>query len=513
MAEKSPKGKIDKKTKTQKQEVKLTPFEQELLDATKKIREYKLACEANIVATLYQNPEHMLNYDLKLEDFSNNIWKVYFATANGLYNIEKKTVLDEITVNLYLDKHTKLKEKFNEYGGYAVIENATAYIKQENIDGYVKDLKKWNVVLKLLKNKFPVADRLSELSDMTADEIYQEYEARLNHLFVNVDHDVESYNLCEGINDVIDKLNKGIAVGLPLYNAPILSHTIGGCLEGNITLMGALSGMGKSLTTLQWLLPSILENNEKLVIMINEEDVLRWKSELLIWTCNNIYKKDIPKYIVRKGSYDEETMATLRQAAKWIEDQKDRKNIIIIPFKSYKCSTAIKIIKKFASLNFKYFILDTFKVSDDAKTNEKMWESMMQDVIKLYDTIKPASKNVHLWMTFQLGKQSTKQRHYSQDNTGNAKNIVDVASTCIMYRKVLSDEYEGEKRELHCWKLGGKSNKTQIPFRLKKGKEYAIIFIVKNRAGATDAYQVVVENDLSKNVYTECGFTNVPLDW
>ena len=53
---------------------KLTPYEEELLKTSKKIREYKLACEANIVAICWKQPELYYTYDnLKLANFTENV--------------------------------------------------------------------------------------------------------------------------------------------------------------------------------------------------------------------------------------------------------------------------------------------------------------------------------------------------------------------------------------------------------------------------------------------------------
>ena len=53
----------------------------------------------------------MYNVELKIEDFGHNIWKCWFAIADGLIIKEKKTSLDEISVGIYLEKHPKLKNK------------------------------------------------------------------------------------------------------------------------------------------------------------------------------------------------------------------------------------------------------------------------------------------------------------------------------------------------------------------------------------------------------------------
>jgi len=138
---------------------------------------------------------------------------------------------------------------------------------------------------------------------------------------------------------------------------------------------------------------------------------------------------------------------------------------------------------------------------------------MTKDSVAIYDCIKPAGKNVHIWITYQLGKSSTKQRHYTNDNIGLAKNIVDVASTNLLIRKPFHDEFEGGKNELKCFRLEGKNKLTRIPFKLDKNKHYTITFVTKNRFGSTDEFQIIAENDYSRNIYKEIGIVNIPMDF
>ena len=94
---------------------KITPFQEEQLKAAKRVKEYKLSCEANVVSIFYKNPELLYDYDLKLEDISENAWRVYYQIAYDIVVKEKKPSLDELTVGFYLEKHDKLKEKYDEY--------------------------------------------------------------------------------------------------------------------------------------------------------------------------------------------------------------------------------------------------------------------------------------------------------------------------------------------------------------------------------------------------------------
>ena len=455
----------------------------------------------------------MYDYQLKLEDFSENTWRVYWQIAYDIIVKEKKSVLDDITVGLYLEKHSKLKQKYDEYGGYDTIDKATEYIKTSNISGYVNELKKWETVIRMIASGFPVTDRIKEFVDMSLDEIYKEYDALLNHIFINAEEDVMSYSLSDGIYDLIEQLNEGIAVGLPYDNMPTLTKETGGQLPGNITLVGGLSNMGKTTLTRTMLIPSAVKYGERLVILVNEEGKAKWQRELIVWVANNIYKTDLQKFVVRDGKFSDEVKELLYKCADWIAEKSENNMLTIIPFARYETQKAIRVIKKYASLGVKYFILDTYK-ADAGSRSDRMWLDMQQNMVDIYDTVKAeGGKNVHITITFQLAKSSARQRFYSQDNIGMAKSIIDPASTCLMLRDVFEDEYTGERNELKVYRLDGKNNKSKIPVKLDHDKHYQLIFIVKNREGAANNIQIVCEHDMSRNLLKEVGFTSVPVDF
>lgn len=491
---------------------KLTAFEQEMIETAKLILEYKLPAEANIVAILYKKPDEFYNTNLNLTEFTNNTWRVYFQIAHEIILVERKNVLDDITVGLYLEKHPKLKAKYIEYGAWDTISSAMSYVNEKNFDGYIAELRKWNTLAKLLRRGFPIKDRLSEFADMTAEQIYNEYEAFLNDTFVNIDSDVKSYDLTDGIRDLIEKLNTGSAIGLPYYDMPILSKETGGQYIGSITLLGGVSNAGKSTVARSTTIPSIINKNEKVVIMVNEDSREKWQREMLVWTCNNILKFDIQKHTVRDGKYSDEVKTKLYEAAEWLEKETKNHTVTIIPFLQYQTSKAIKEIRKYAAMGVKYFVLDTFKM-DAGKVSANSWMEMQQAMVDIKDTVKAESLNVHILVTFQLEKGSSVMRYYTQNNIGMAKNIVDVASTCIMIRDIYDDEYTDEKRALNVYRLEGANGKTRIPVKLDKNKTYQVFFIVKNQEGAANHYQIVAEHDKSRNIIHEIGITNINPDF
>lgn len=478
-----------------------------------KINEFKEACEANIVSILYKESELVYETNLKLNDFSNNVWRVYWTIANDIIKLENKNSLDEMTIGLYLEKHKKLRDKYDKYGGYDLISKAFAYVKVETLDGYIQELHKWNTVIDLAKSGYPVKDRLSDYCDMKLDDIYNEFEAFINHTFANVDNGIKSHNAFEGWDELIDKMNEGEGVGMPLHNCHLLNKEIGGLnSNGNIYGLGSNSGVGKSTTAINYIIPSILKYDEKVVFMINEEDETKVKRELMIWAANNIFKEELHKYILRDGNFTPEVLDLLRRCSGWAKEQQEKKSIMVIPLEQYSVNTATKIIRKYSSMGVKYFVLDTLKESHDAKTDE-IYKSMMRDMVKLYDVVKPAARNVNLFVTYQLGKSSLKQRYLTNSDIGMARSILDVMSVNLMMRKPFEDEFEGGKKEIIGYKLEGKNGKSKIPFKLHKDKYYMLLFITKNRFGSTDEFQIISEYNLSTNVYKDIGICNIPQDW
>lgn len=480
------------------------------IEALEKIKTYKQACEANVVSMLWKKSDLIYEYnDLKLEDFTFNTWRVFWQICHDIVIVEKKEVLDEITVNLYLEKHSKLKIEYDKDGGYETIQKAGEYVNIENMAGYVSELHKWNSVLKLMKIGYPIEDKISQFADMTIDEIYNFYESNLNHVFINAVSDVKSYDISDGIYDLIDNLDEGLAVGLPYHNLPLLTQETSGMLLGDFNLVLGLSNVGKSTFIRNTLFPSLFEHNERIVVLINEEGIGKWQREILVWVANNIFDYNIQKHMVRDGKYSEEGKAQLIECANWLRDKKEDKIITLIPITSYKTSRAIKIINKYASLGVKYFVIDTLK-ADAGKVDNNTRLQLTQNSVELYDTIKDSNKNVHLTATFQLSQSSQMKRYYTQGNTGESKTVFNVVATGIMIRKMFEDEYPNKKNELVVYNLDKNNNKVKA--EIDPDKNYQIFFIVKNREGAANRYQIVVEHDLSRNTLREVGITHVPLN-
>ena len=487
---------------------KLTPFEKQQAEAAKQILEYKLGAEASIVSMIYKNPDLLRETNLTLNDFHHNCWRVYFEIAKDLIINEKKVTLSEVDIGLYLEKHPKLADKYyNEYGGYQTIESAGAYIKEENFESYVRDLRKWNTVAKLLKHGFPCDKaRLSEICDMSAEELYDEYTVYLNDIFANIDNNVKSYNGFADMKNLIDELDAGKNVGIPFANCEILNKETGGMLGGNIIGFGAASGVGKSTLSINYIFPSIMKNDLRALFIINEEDETKFKKEALIWYASNVLKHPISKRVLRDGKYDKETKEVLYKAAEWFESQKEKRHITIIPLEQYTARTVVKLIKKYTKMQVDVIVLDTLKESFDSRDKES-WKSLMTDCVDFYDCIKHT--DTCMVITYQLVKN--KSKYLTNADIGISKGILDIFSVNVFFRRPLQTEFEGGKDELYCYNPI-KNTSSKIEFKLNKDKHYMIGFISKNRFGVSDI-QIVSEADFSINQYKDLGYCSVVQDF
>lgn len=485
---------------------KLTPYEKEQLETLKKVNEYKESAEANVVLCLYKDPDLVRENKIDITEFSNNCWRVFFQIIKELVLTEKKNKIDAIVVSFYLDKHPKLREKYEEYNGWDTIEGGLSYIKIENFWGFLEELHKYNAIMQLIRRGFPIpTDKLKEFCDETAEDIYKEYEILLNDTFVNMSSDVKTHNGFEGMKEYIDRMNSGEGVGIPFANCEYLTKETGGLLPGEIVGIGASTGAGKSTLSINYIFPSMVKYNLKAVFIINEENQDKFKQEAIIWYLNNIKKTNIQKHVLRNGHFSPEVLKEFYDAAEWFEQQKENRNITIIPLESYTSSLTCKLLKKYCSLQADVIVIDTLKESADARGDDS-WRQLMRSCVDFYDIIKKSK--TALVITYQLTKN--KSRYLTVADINMSKGIVDVFSVNLFFRRPLQDEYEGGKRELKCTKIQGKS---RIPFKIKDdGTKYMICFVQKNRHGQSDI-QIISKADFSVNRYEDLGYCSVIQDY
>lgn len=473
-------------------------FRQELLDA-------KNTAESYVVLSLYKNTELYHDSSLSPDDFHDKTWKFYFTLLKKAVE-DKIKVIDDIVIGLMIGESELLQKMYDERGGYQTISSGIGFVKEENFESYLIDVKKHNALIRLYDLGFPIKDNFEAYKAMPVDDIQNALNAALDTVFADVIIEEPKEDLRDGLWQVVMDAHEGLMRGFP-YQSKLLTEWTNGQTVGNITMTSANSGVGKTAITLAQILPKMIEEEEKLLIMANEEDSVKWKREIITWVINNVIPDgDLVKNRFMQGSFSKDELAVLKKAVDWLEEKMTKGIISFINFSSFNMKKAIKAIKREDSLNgVKYFVLDTLKLDADAiNENVQAWLQLQQGMVALYDVVKPSARNLHVWVTYQLGKSALLNRHLSQASLGMSKNVVDVVSVLILARKALDSEKEGGRSEVEVTTPTGK-------IKMNPDKEYFIVFLGKNRFGGTHR-QLVFEVDMARNIMIDIGICNIPQD-
>jgi replicative DNA helicase len=476
----------------------------------KDIQDMSRTTETRIVGYLYNNPTLFLDHDeLCPSDFNNPDWQFLFALGKKMA-LRGYNTLTSMDIEMFVEQtgNEKIKEGYKEYGGARLIDDMHyIFNESENIDVYIDDLKKWKAIAEISKH-FTIEKKedLIRLGNTSFNDLYDLYTAKLNNVFVNINEDVHTQGIQDNLEELIVEANEGIKRGLP-FDSPILSETINGINLGQITLIGGQSGSGKSTWLIQQILTSVFNHEEAAVFFLNEQDAKKFQQELLTWIVNNVVLKGTNRFFNkvrwRDGGFTDEEFSWLYEAKEILENKTKNNKIIVVEFKTYSHKVVTRSIKKYAALGVKIFAIDTFKLSSDANPKNPFWLEMMNQMREFDDLVKPSNLNVALVCTLQLGKGAIVSRYLSANDLGMSKNIIDVASVCLLIRKMHADEYAGERNAVKVVKPIGEESTVNV--ELDPTKRHSIIFIEKNRNGVAQDFQVVARHEFGTFKYEEMG--------
>lgn len=477
---------------------------------------HRRVVENFFVVSAFASIENYEEYQLDPTNLYDPHWRAYYAILCMMMKQGGFEKIDNFAVDNFVNtKGTdKLKKIYYEAGGFETIEEALEIVETDNIASYYQDVLRYGALTKMFKEGIRIDKKWDKLRKLTFTELTEYGEALIDDMFAGTETAIDKvYDIKDGIEKMIEDADKGINKGLPLFSN-CLNSVVNGQVLGNITMLAGASGAGKTYLTLCMTMPSFIAEKEPLLIMCNEEDLAKWQRELLAWVINNVVVKEkeyrgmeFVKSRFYQGNFTKEEWMLLREAQAWVDKRVEDGLIKFVNFNSFSMSKAISLIRSYSTKHsFKYFIIDTLKLDNDAgsKISDNAWLMLQQNMVKLYNVIKPTNKNVHVWVTYQLSK-SSKARFLDQGSLGMSKNVADVVSTLLLTRKVLASEKEGSgaikvKR----------ANKSEAI--LDPAKEYMLIFIDKCRSGST-SNQVVIRTDKGKNIIRDVGFTKIAEDY
>lgn len=452
--------------------------------------------------------------------FTETIWWFYYKIGemmfnNGIRNFDDKTIYAFLSSRPQERGKPTYIDSYNNFGGYSII----AQLKEEcendieNEEYHIDEVQKYEVLRWYEREGLINADNkelVNKLCKMTLQQVkmFFQYQYRKPLMHIN-SGDIKISNLLDGLDETVNQLSKGIAMGLPLKDAPRLNKKIKGWQVGNLMYLVLSSGVGKTSIMTEKFILSAIENNEKTLLFANEEGKEKFQALLLATVSSKILYKPISRERILEGHYSEKETKRIRAASQWL--QKYRPDIVkIVEMERYRIEDVLDNIELYRPQGYKHVIIDTFK-PDTNRKNKARWEKFSEHAQDLYDCIKPSNNDCATLATVQL-KIGKEYRYLDLSTLGKSLEIVEVAGTILAGRLLYADEYTGGKYELkpYNWKKNEFTGKWEKEFfELDSDKTYLVIFIAKNRFGGTEE-QILYEVNYDLNSWLEVGYVKVP---
>lgn len=483
--------------------------------------------EAFICGLFWNNPELYKVYSHeKLSEkyhFGNPIWGFYFGLGRYLAekNLEK---LDDISSAQAVEE-LGFQQYYDKYGRYTTISELMEETKdkEENLEAYYNEVKKYSLLRdlrELFGNKVAEKTGKYDYTNMTAEQVHKYWSDKVNKLGVDNVGGVEHCYLLEGLRDDIKEWDKNPDVGLPFYKSSMMTKMTNGFAHGHVYMFGGFGGKGKTSFCFNKVIMSCLEQQEKLLVIANEQGINEFKQLLLISVIGSITKKPFNRRRLIEGSFTDEEKEILEEAVQKVEEISGGNNKLIsfVFLEKYTIDNVKRIIRHYAHRGYSRVIIDTGKPSEDRGNTDSRWERFVEDCKEIYKLARPngGGLNLAVWINVQLADNALKYRFLDEHALGEGKKAKNEASCLFMMRTVWDDELSGGQNELDVfrWEFNEFSGKYDAKKKivLEPNKQYYLLFLPKNRRGLsndTGQYVLVLEPNFNFNTWKEVGWTRV----
>ena len=433
----------------------------------------------------------------------------YFLVGRGIRQ-QGFSNIDNITLDTYLADKPGLRKRYIELNGWEACKRMMNLVDTENVDGFYDQIAKMNS-LKILVTKFDeMLSNPERFKNSTNEEVYETFEYLNNSVALTTGNTSKVESLVAD-EKYIDDLDSGMGVGIQYDKvAKILNSLTLGLPIGDMYLLAAHSGSYKTSWLFNNMVLPIAENGYKICIISNEMTVNAYKNLLLIHVLvTDLNYWGISRKKLKTGHFTKEEKDMLLKATK-IEEEKYA-NIQFVKLFESDTSLLLKYIKKLARSGTKAFIYDTMKSSDESGNDNKLWQTLVMDSRRIFQTVN--KEQVCFVASFQLALYTLNQRYLDASCLSSSKQIKECVSELVLARQIWDDEYPGEKYdcEPYRYKKTESGKYIKVPVQIDKEKTYIIMFLDKTRndeRGQTLIYQV----NGGYNTWQEVGYCTIKND-
>lgn len=490
-----------------------------------KIEQNRTSIEAICLGAFLKNLTAYKEYKVSIDDFMYE--KTVFFFSLGKAMSEKYTELDEHTVLSFVKNSKKTLEEYERWGGWDSIKEFMDLANVKNIDAYIDNLAKNNLLINLRLQGFNITEDIlidgkrinpfNLFSNYNAKEVEQFYEGLLSKSSVeSIAQQVKMENVIITKEDR-EKLKEKEYAGTPydimfsytekeigesndettkyIYSLPILSNITNGISAGGgNTQVLAHSNVGKSsITFFNFLLP-LIYRGESCIVILNEQDRLYFSTMLYSFIAANVYKYyNLTRKKIKNGDFNEKEEELMDKINKFLIDRGFEDNLKFIVMEDFNVDEVMRICKPLiCHQGFTTILIDTLKAQDSSASN---YVGAMTEAVKRLDSY-GNKYQVKVILTQQLTSATEMQNAYlTSSEISECKAVKTVSDILLLMRKVVNDLELDEKNKdfyLRPYKLvknvDGKWRKRYITFTEEERKNnlYRLIFVNKNRYGQAD---------------------------
>lgn len=483
--------------------------------------------EAYLVGLLWSDPfENYSKYSDGLEeaDFLHPVWGFFFDLGSRMYSEGVKT-FDTITIKAKV-RELNIQDEFDDYGGLKTINDAINIVGDnlDNIEYYHESVQKNKVIQELWSlfgDKVFVNVKKYNWKKMNKDLLARYWNDKSNKISLTSVSNYEAANLYIDGEEFIQRLEDSAEEMLPFHQSYMMNKMTQGIARGHVFMFGGFGGKGKSSIMADKFVMSCITNQQKLMVVLNEEDIDTFRQKIVLSILSHEFNTGFDRKRMVNGQLRDSDKELIKKAFDRMNELINGQEALIkvIFMERYVMKDLEKIVKYWANRGYENLLIDTHKVSDDSE-HDKRWETFVEDMKTIYRLTRKnaGGLNLRTVVTFQLSDGAIRNRYLDFTAMAEGRAAKNEASVVMMFRPIWSDEYPSGKKPLDVFRHRVENGvyKGEEKVVLDKAKTYYLFFLPKNRFGADNENGqevLVVEPVFGKNSFYEKGWTRVDKDY
>ena len=469
----------------------------------KRLLHGRVETEGNIIACFASDITLLSDVKISPEEFITKDGRFYYGLIREICSKGFQHV-DEVTILSNMSKESI--DAFNNRGGYETLDRMIEVINTSNFNGYMDQFNKSNLLCQMYLDGFNLFDPIKIqnkqvvpydlFKKMSTTQIIDFYDSKLSSYDLGQSSEIVEEEDIFFEDDWEDKLVANSEMGTPydicgidingedIRGFPELSKQTLGLHKSNLMMIAGFSGVGKS-TVFITICMALLSRGEKIIIISNEERIQKFKIKFMAFLLANYcryYKCTKDKLSIGNLS-DIDKKEILKAKVYFNKNYKG-----CLKFVSINNNDITLIKKKIREAHlrrgFTSFLLDTFKLSDDAFSGERQDLSLVKDSRELhalamkYDLIGMCS--------CQCGERFKGALNLTASVLAGSKQTKEILSQLLMCRNLYNKEELDPKSKYYCspFRLVQKNGKWyEEEYKVDPNGVYIVMTVEKNRDG------------------------------